>query len=68
MAKIAEANHFTCLLDNGLKCPRNFFNQPMCDGCSHMNKCENCGKKNTSFCLHCDIERGKVNESESETT
>lgn len=55
MAKIKEGNHFTCLLANSEKCARGLLGQLMCDGCEHDMKCDCCGKKNTIFCIHCDV-------------
>lgn len=57
MPKIKEGNHFVCLLVNGDKCPVGFLGQPMCEGCRHLDECSSCGKKNTQFCMHCNVSK-----------
>lgn len=52
--KIKETNHFICLAVNTDKCPVGFLGQPICSGCIHNNNCTDCGRKGTSFCMHCD--------------
>lgn len=61
--KIEDRNHFICILTRDKEhCPVNFFGQPMCEVCKHVNKCENCGKLNTTFCERCTVKGDNNNK------
>lgn len=46
-------NYFFCLKKNNENCEKTLTGQIACETCQE-NKCKNCGRINTSFCLTCE--------------
>lgn len=46
-------NYFFCLRKSDDNCPKTLLGQIACETCQE-NKCKNCGRLNTNFCLKCE--------------
>ena len=46
-------NYYYCLKKNDKSCEKTMTGQTACETCQE-NKCKNCGRLNTSFCLKCE--------------
>lgn len=57
-----KKNYFYCMKKTREDCQEDIFGKPNCNFCEHKDNCENCGRKDTSFCEKCEV---KENESAS---
>lgn len=50
-----KKNYFYCMKKTREDCQEDIFGKPNCSYCEHKDNCDNCGRKDTSFCEKCEV-------------
>ena len=56
-------NYFYCMKKTREDCQEDIFGKPNCNFCEHKENCENCGRKDTSFCEKCEVKDEQIQKS-----
>ncbi len=58
-----KKNYFYCMKKTREDCQEDIFGKPNCNYCEHKDNCDNCGRKDTSFCEKCEVKDEQVQKS-----